>query len=209
MTGKRRKVKSSAAAGGLGGASVVLVLVALVAAFTSPATSKTAGGAAGKGRALVVHPPPSAYHNPVPIDSASPLHVVPAVDPAPPAPAPSPAPAPAGASPAPTPAGGGSPAGVACHPLTSTGHCYEPGEFCRVADHGKTGLAGNGQPIVCNFVNGWHWVVGSKPVPSPVPPAPGADLPAVLPLAQPIQGVVTPDVPAWNKMTGTSAELAV
>lgn len=46
------------------------------------------------------------------------------------------------------------------------------------------------------------------PPPSPTPP-PGSDLPAVVPLIPPIQGVVSPDVPAWNAMTGTTAELAV
>ena len=46
------------------------------------------------------------------------------------------------------------------------------------------------------------------PPPSPTPP-PGAGLPAVVPLIPPLEGVVTTDVPAWNQLTGTTAELAV
>lgn len=53
-------------------------------------------------------------------------------------------------SPAPAPS-------QACHPLTSGGNCYEPGEFCSNADHGMTGLAGDGKTIVCTNNNGWRW----------------------------------------------------
>jgi hypothetical protein len=41
--------------------------------------------------------------------------------------------------------------------LTNSGKCYEPGEFCRNADHGNTGVAGDGRPIVCTNNNGWRW----------------------------------------------------
>jgi hypothetical protein len=44
-----------------------------------------------------------------------------------------------------------------CHPLTNSGHCYEPGEFCRNSDHGVTGVAGNGETILCEDNNGWRW----------------------------------------------------
>lgn len=60
----------------------------------------------------------------------------------PPKPAPSP-------TPAPTPTG--------CHPTTSSGNCYEPGEYCPAADHGMTGIAGDGKTIVCEDNNGWRW----------------------------------------------------
>lgn len=62
-----------------------------------------------------------------------------------PAPAPSPSPAP---SPAPA---------QSCYPLTNGGNCYEPGEYCRSSDHGATGLAGDGESIVCADNNGWRW----------------------------------------------------
>ena len=44
-----------------------------------------------------------------------------------------------------------------CYPTTSTGNCYEPGEYCPTADHGMTGVAGNGEPIICKNNNGWRW----------------------------------------------------
>lgn len=45
----------------------------------------------------------------------------------------------------------------ACHPLTNSGNCYEPGEFCRKSDHGASGVAGNGERIRCENNNGWRW----------------------------------------------------
>ena len=74
-----------------------------------------------------------------------------AVHPPPPAPSPHPAPPPTTAAPPPPPA----PAG--CHPLTDSGKCYEPGEFCRDSDHGVTGLAGDGETIRCEDNDGWRW----------------------------------------------------
>jgi hypothetical protein len=52
-------------------------------------------------------------------------------------------------TPAPTPTG--------CYPLTSTGKCYEPGEYCSNADHGMSGVAGDGESIICENNNGWRW----------------------------------------------------
>jgi hypothetical protein len=34
---------------------------------------------------------------------------------------------------------------------------YEPGELCSNADHGMTGIAGNGEAIICENKNGWRW----------------------------------------------------
>jgi hypothetical protein len=48
--------------------------------------------------------------------------------------------------------------GSGCHPTTSTGNCYEPGEFCPTADAGMTGVAGDGKAITCQLVSGrYHW----------------------------------------------------
>jgi hypothetical protein len=44
-----------------------------------------------------------------------------------------------------------------CHPLTNSGKCYEPGEFCRNADHGASGVAGDGEAITCANNDGWRW----------------------------------------------------
>ena len=60
-----------------------------------------------------------------------------------------------GAPPSSTPA---APATAAsCHPLTNGGNCYEPGEYCRNADHGMSGIAGDGEAIICEDNNGWRW----------------------------------------------------
>lgn len=60
------------------------------------------------------------------------------------------APRPSTAVPAPS-------AAASCYPLTSSGNCYAPGQYCRNTDHGKSGIAGNGQRIVCKNQNGWRW----------------------------------------------------
>lgn len=46
---------------------------------------------------------------------------------------------------------------LACHPLTNSGNCYEPGEFCRHSDRGKRGVAGDGKRIVCRNNDGLRW----------------------------------------------------
>lgn len=45
-----------------------------------------------------------------------------------------------------------------CHPLTSAGNCYRPGQTCREADHGETGIDADAEPIQCVDRNGWRWV---------------------------------------------------
>jgi len=67
--------------------------------------------------------------------------------PPPPSTAPPAAPAPPTASAAPT----------GCYPLSNEGTCYEPGEYCRDDDHGASGVAGDGEAIVCEDNNGWRW----------------------------------------------------
>lgn len=49
------------------------------------------------------------------------------------------------------------PVEAACHPLTNSGNCYEPGEFCRASDHGVIGVAGDGKTIKCEDNDGWRW----------------------------------------------------
>jgi hypothetical protein len=44
-----------------------------------------------------------------------------------------------------------------CCPLTNSGNCYKPGEYCRIADHSKHGIDANGKSIVCEDDNGWRW----------------------------------------------------
>jgi cytoskeletal protein RodZ len=44
-----------------------------------------------------------------------------------------------------------------CTPKTNAGNCYKAGEFCRTADRGTTGIAGNGEAIKCEDNDGWRW----------------------------------------------------
>lgn len=77
------------------------------------------------------------------------------------------APASSAAAPAPSTTAPTTPAAVvppptsaapaSCHPLTNGGKCYEPGEYCRVADHGTSGVAGDGKAITCENNDGWRW----------------------------------------------------
>ena len=46
---------------------------------------------------------------------------------------------------------------VACSPISNEGTCYKPGEYCRDDDHGVSGVAGDGQAIICEYNDGWRW----------------------------------------------------
>jgi len=48
-------------------------------------------------------------------------------------------------------------AGHRCHPLTSSGRCYEPGEYCRHTDRDVRGVAGDGKKIICRNNDGLRW----------------------------------------------------
>jgi hypothetical protein len=61
------------------------------------------------------------------------------------------------AAPPPPPPSSVAPA-AGCHPLTPSGHCYKPGEYCPTADAGQTGVASDGKTIVCVLESGrYHW----------------------------------------------------
>jgi hypothetical protein len=72
--------------------------------------------------------------------------------PQPPTAAPAPVAAPPAAPPSQPPA---APAG--CYPLTNSGGCYRPGEFCRTSDHGALGRTADGEAIRCVNNDGWRW----------------------------------------------------
>ena len=44
-----------------------------------------------------------------------------------------------------------------CSPDSDEGTCYEPGEYCRDDDHGVSGVAGDGEAIICEDNDGWRW----------------------------------------------------
>ena len=69
-------------------------------------------------------------------------------------PRPKPAP-PSPASPPPPATSAPQPAG--CYPRASSGNCYQPGEFCPHADAGMTGVAGDGEKIICTDNDGLRW----------------------------------------------------
>jgi hypothetical protein len=58
---------------------------------------------------------------------------------------------------APTPQPAPTPIPTGCYPHTNSNNCYEPGEYCRNSDHGISGVAGNGEAIICTNNNGWRW----------------------------------------------------
>jgi hypothetical protein len=60
-------------------------------------------------------------------------------------------------APAPTTSAATPPPPASCYPLTNGGKCYEPGEYCRISDHGASGVAGDGEKIICEDNNGWRW----------------------------------------------------
>ena len=68
-----------------------------------------------------------------------------------------PRPAPVTAVAAPSSAPAPPPPPPSCRPLSNSGTCYEPGEFCRQSDQGVTGVAGNGEKIICEDNNGLRW----------------------------------------------------
>ena len=65
---------------------------------------------------------------------------------------------------------------ASCYPTTSSGHCYQPGQYCPKSDYGATGVAEDGTQIICQYNNGWRWepVYGTTPSASPFPSAPPA-----------------------------------
>ena len=50
-----------------------------------------------------------------------------------------------------------SPTPAGCYPIAASGNCYEPGEFCPHADAGMSGVAGDGERIVCQDNDGLRW----------------------------------------------------
>lgn len=60
--------------------------------------------------------------------------------------------------PAPQPRASGQQPASSCHPTTPSGNCYRRGEFCSDAEHGETGVAGDGEAITCKLDGSyWRW----------------------------------------------------
>jgi hypothetical protein len=118
------------------------------ATATTAATTRTASAVGSATGGVANTQPPLQKTQPTKTRTA----VTPSKAPAPPAP-----PTPARTTPAAPPTPPASTAGPSCYPLTNGGKCYEPGEYCRNSDHGMSGVAGDGEAIVCKDNNGWRW----------------------------------------------------
>src|ERR1700730_8433779 len=113
----------------------------------------------GSAAATTPTPKPSPTHSVVPIATIV-TSLSPSTSPTP-TPTPTPtlthaaAPPPAPPAPSAPPPRAPPPPPASCYPLTNSGHCYEPGEYCRTADRGASGVAGDGGKIMCEGKNRW------------------------------------------------------
>src|SRR6185437_7569750 len=170
--GKSWPARHKALTGVLGLAALIIIIAAVGAGgspgsrtptgLTTPATATATGTPVKQATqaATVTRKALPAKTQAVPAASRAPATLAPAaVTHAPPAPAPSTraavAPPPATQAAVAPPASAAAPA--ACSPLTNGGKCYEPGETCRNADHGVSGVAGDGKAITCENNDGWRW----------------------------------------------------
>jgi len=156
---------------GLTGATAVFVVIAMASGGSSPSANSADHPAAPSTPVSTAPPPTSSSAGPSdtsPVASVAPVTVRPTATRPPAANAPVVAPVtstPRTSRPAPVlppttaapPVQRTSAPVSSCYPLTNGGNCYEPGEFCRKSDHGATGIAGNGERIVCRDNNGWRW----------------------------------------------------
>jgi 4-amino-4-deoxy-L-arabinose transferase-like glycosyltransferase len=60
-------------------------------------------------------------------------------------------------TPASTPSSSSSTSSQNCTPISNEGTCYEPGEYCRGSDEGDSGIAGDGESIICEDNDGLRW----------------------------------------------------
>jgi hypothetical protein len=128
--------------------AVMAFIVLIIIGISSCGGSATPGGNSGSPSGSPVGSPsgpPAVTASSVPTTAPPPQTTAPAAPTtaAPPPPTTAPAAAPS------TPSG--------CYPLTNGGNCYEPGEYCRKSDHGASGVAGDGKPIICEDNDGWRW----------------------------------------------------
>jgi Protein of unknown function (DUF2510) len=151
-----RSYKVLAALGGVAALIILIVGIASASGNTRQADSaSTAATATATPSRTPTHRPVAAQTTPVSATTA----------PAPVATAHASPPHPAST----TPAG--------CHPLTNAGNCYEPGEYCRAADHGLSGIAGDREAITCEDNDGWRWEPSLSATVRPTSPQSGTSTP--------------------------------
>jgi hypothetical protein len=118
----------------------LVMIITVVGCVSSSSTSSPTASSSASAQASQASGSPSASASGSPSPSYSPSSNSP--------PPPPPTPAPASSVPAPH---------AGCYPLSNEGTCYEPGEYCRKADHGASGIAGDGKAIICENNDGWRW----------------------------------------------------
>lgn len=154
-------------------AFVAFVAIVVIAVATEGGSRQTQTASTTKPGPVASKPhdavKPAKSATPSPTRSAAPSPSHPAPEPSQTHAVPAPAPttqAPATTAPAyaapttqasPTQAPSAQAPAASCSPLTSSGKCYEPGEYCRDSDHGDTGVAGDGESIICKDNDGWRW----------------------------------------------------
>jgi hypothetical protein len=118
----------------------LVMIITVVGCVTSSSTSSPTASFSVSAQASQASGSPSASASGSSSPSSSPSSS------SPPLPPPTSAPAPATSAPH-----------AGCYPLSNEGTCYEPGEYCRKADHGASGIAGDGKAITCEYNDGWRW----------------------------------------------------
>jgi len=156
----------------------IAAIIALSSANPQPTTTTVISPTAAGGTASPSHAPASSHpsHAPasshpavpspavtksrIPVTSAPPkttAAAAPVQTSAAPAYTPPPAPAPTTQAPQPVQTTAQT---QSCTPLTNSGKCYEPGEYCRDADHNASGIDADGDAITCEDNDGWRWERG-------------------------------------------------
>lgn len=141
------------------GGLATLILIAGIAGATGGGTSRQTGDASPVAAATLTHtatPSPAPTHHTTEKKTTRPQKTRVASQATTPAPAAT-APAAVPSTPVAAPSTPVAATSAGCHPLSDEGTCYEPGEYCRDADHGASGIAGDGKAITCEDNDGWRW----------------------------------------------------
>jgi len=135
----------------LGGLAALIIILGGIASATGGGKARQTGNASPVAAATLSH---TATPSPAPTHHATKKKTRPHEAPVT---AQATTPAPAATAPAAAPSSPAAATSTGCYPLSDEGTCYEPGEYCRDADHGTSGIAGDGEAITCEDNDGWRW----------------------------------------------------
>jgi hypothetical protein len=133
------------------GALAALIIIGGIASAASGGNARQAGNASPVAAATLTH---TATPSPAPTHQVAKKNTRPQETPVT---AQATTPARAATAPAAAPSHPAAATSAGCRPLSDEGTCYEPGEYCRAADHGASGIAGDGKAITCEDNDGWRW----------------------------------------------------